>query len=811
MRHVKRFFAVVVVLLVTTIVIVFALLRASLPDYDATIAVGGVSDTVFITRDTHGVPHINGATEQDIAFGLGFAHAQDRLFQMDINRRIGAGRMAEILGAQGFGFDRYFRTLNFAGKAKSAFKNLDDTTRNALQSYADGVNAFLAQNMAPLPPEFLILGYEPEVWKPTDTLIWQKMMWLDLSGNARHEVARAQLLAKLSPEQVESLYPTYPGDTEFPLPKLADLYENLPLEALAARMGPPKPPGYGSNNWVISGAHTASGMPLLANDPHLGLTTPSIWYLARLHNRSDASNVVGVSFPGSPAIILGRNDKIAWGFTNTNPDIQDLYVEKLVGENQYLTPNGPADFITRTEIIRIKGEHDRLITVRETRHGPVISDVQDNLKETLGDAYVIAMQWTALGEKDMAPKALRDLNKASDFGSFVAAISAYFGPEQNMVYADTDGNIGYFAPAMVPVRHPDNAIGGRIPSPGWDDIYDWQGFLPLSALPQRYNPKGGIIATANEKIVDQDYPHYLTRDWALPYRGNRIRHELEARQDHSVESFQKLQGDIVSDMARDVLPWMLDALDKESDARSLLTAWDGIMDKDRPEPLLFQTWLRTYYEALVADELGDLFKGQRRVRPRLIKSGLYWEAGAEQRATDKAYYALSPLESTIARAWCDNVATEAKETCRGLAADSFDAAVEKLSGTYGPKLSAWRWGDAHILTQSHRPFGVVPVLGDFFQLSGEQSGGRYTVNVAGNNVSPSGAHRSSFGPSYRGIFDLSDMNNSRFVQPTGQSGHPLSPFHGNMFGLWSKTESFKISTETAEPAEAIGTVKLYPQ
>ncbi len=440
------------------------------------------------------MPHIAAASDNDLYFGMGFVHAQDRLWQMEMNRRIGHGRVAEVLGEAGLGFDKYFRTLGFTEAAESALKHVDDETRTALEAYAAGVNAYIDSHKGAWPPEFVLTGTTPTRWEPVDTLVWQKMMWLDLSGNMRSELARARLLTKLSPAHVQSLYPSYPGEIETPLPDLAAIYGETNIESAIALVGEEMPEGYGSNNWVVSGDHTQSGKPLLANDPHLGLTTPSIWYLVRLNNTTTGANLVGVSFPGTPSIILGRNDRIAWGFTNTYPDIQDLYVEKVLEDGKsYLTPDGPADFVTREEIIKVKDADDVVLTVKETRHGPVVSDVVGTSGEFVREGYVLALRWTALNETDFAVAGLRGLASATDFESFKTAGRHYFGPEQNMIYADVDGNIGYYAPALVPVRKPGNEIMGRLPSPGWDAKYDWEGYVSYDDLPTRYNPDGGIM------------------------------------------------------------------------------------------------------------------------------------------------------------------------------------------------------------------------------------------------------------------------------------------------------------------------------
>jgi len=803
-------------LLVVTSLIGFGWLRSSLPDLDGTVTLSGIDAPVTIARDSYGIPHISADSDADMFFGLGYAHAQDRLWQMEVNRRLGAGRLAEVIGEPGVGFDKYFRTLGFAVRAASAWDNLDAETRHLMQTYADGVNAYLAEHRGAWPPEFVLTGTTPEPWSPLDTLVWQKMMWLSLSGNMRHELARARLATQLTPEQIMSIYPTYPGDVEAPFPELDTLYAGT-LETLMAVTGGEPEATIGSNNWVIDGSRTKSGMPLLANDPHLGLSTPSIWYLVRLHNRTKDTNLVGVGFPGSPSIILGRNDKIAWGFTNTASDVQDIFIEKLVNDGQqYLTPDGPADFVTRPELIKVSGGDDILMTVRETRHGPVMSDLadpDDNDNEFLRDGHVLALQWTALMDEDPAVKGILALTRSDNFDAFKAAGTLYYGPEQNMVYADTDGNIGYYAPALVPVRRPDNEIMGRLPSPGWLAKYDWQGFLPFEDLPTRFNPDGGMIATANEKIVGDDYPHFLTRDWSLPYRGNRIRAELDAVEKHDVESFAALHYDTTSDMARELVAALLPHLDKESAGYRYLSEWQGQMDKNRAEPLIFHTWMRHYQEALMADELGDLYDDFRRLRPRLISSTLRHAATADGTTgdADTPYYTMPTIGKDAAMAWCDNITTnDVTESCADLAVQAMETTFEDLTEKHGTEAYLWKWGDEHILTQSHRPFSQIPVIKDYFELTAPASGSVHTINVSGVSQNENSRHASGFGASYRGIFDMDDLEKSIYVQPTGQSGNPFSRHFDDLFPLWLKGEYVTIPTTEAVPADAAHILRLEP-
>lgn len=789
------------------------ILRSSLPELDGTITLKGLSADVTITRDAYGVPHIVAETRHDLYFASGFVHAQDRLWQMEMNRRIGRGRVAEILGESALQIDRMVRTFGFPRKAEKALATITAEGRAALDAYAAGVNAFLEYRRGALPPEFLLVGIEPEPWKPIDTLVWSKMMWFDLSKNMSEEISRALLLTKLTPDQVQAIFPTYPGEkAEAPLPNLSDIYASLPLDDMLAVYGEPKEAAHGSNNWVVSGAHTETGSPMLANDPHLGLTTPSIWYLMHLHDKETGRHAVGVSFPGSPGLVLGRNDKMAWGFTNTASDVQDLFIEKLLDDDQYLTPDGPADLILFEEVIKIKGEDPEILTVRETRHGPIVSDLLPIGEDVVADGYGVALQWTALMDTDPSVDVLLNTLDAETFDEFRSATRSYAGPEQNMVFADVSGAIGYTAPARVPVRKPDNMIKGRLPSPGWDSRYDWDGYLPYEAMPLQDNPASGVVATANERIVPFDYPHYLTRDWTLPYRGNRIRHRLEADAPLSMADMNDIQNDQISDFARALLPSLMILLPKDSPARPVFEGWDGAMTRDSAAAALFQHWHRRYWEALISDELGPkLFERVRGPRGQLLASSIIHTAGADVVKYGSAYYEFALMDPSVALSWCDDTSTkDAIETCKDLALSVMDQSFRELSDQLGSDTASWRWGTLHQLTQTHRPFTNVPALGKYFHLSGEQGGSPYTVNVAGVSNTPDTFLTSSMGPSYRGIFDLADLDQSLYALPTGQSGHPLSKHHGDLYKLWDRGELFKIPTDPAK-IEAVHSLTLTPK
>src|SRR5438067_3312308 len=425
-------------------------LISSLPQLDGRIAVHGPAGEVRIARDADGIPLITAASDPDAAFGLGFAHAQDRLFQMELQRRYGAGRLTELFGPQALATDRQMRVLGLYRAAEAELATLSPAVRRGLDAYAAGVNAFLATRRGALPPEFLLLGFRPDPWRPADSLVWGKLMDLELAGNYRGELLRARLARTVSADDLAVLYPEYPKEAPTTLAELATIYRQLPLDRLYAALPPLVGPIYASNNWVVDGAHSESGKPVLANDPHLGFAAPGFWYLARL--KTPQGEIAGGTVAGVPLVVVGHNDRIAWGFTTTGSDVEDLFIEQIDPANpgRYLTPDGSAAFMTREEIIEVRGAAPVRLTVRATRHGPVLSDVLS--EGTAESGYVLALQTSFLDPDDRTADALWNMNRARDWTGFRAALANVVGPQQNIVYADTGGTIGFIAPARIPIR-----------------------------------------------------------------------------------------------------------------------------------------------------------------------------------------------------------------------------------------------------------------------------------------------------------------------------------------------------------------------
>ncbi len=778
------------VILSLVLLVVFLYLRTSLPKVSGTLTLPGLGAPVEVIRDENAVPHIYAKSSEDALFALGFVHAQDRLFQMDFQRRVGAGRLSEVLGDATLETDKFLRTLGVYRSAEQTLPNLSAEAQGALAAYSAGVNAFLGQRKGALPPEFLILGYEPEPWQPADSLVWLKMMAWDLGGNWDDELLRARLLKVLPPERVAQLWPPYPGDAPVILPDFSALYQKLPLDKLWATSPKPLPPGAGSNNWVVSGEHSVTGAPLLANDPHLALQTPALWYLAQLS--APGLETIGATLPGLPLVVLGRTDRIAWGFTNTGPDTQDLFVEQFdpKNPNRYKTPTGWAELTTRQETIRVKGQADVTLKVRETRHGPLVSDVSADAAEVAGSEYALAFAWTSLRNDDLSLQAGLDLNQAQNWNDFTEALRNFHAPQQNIVYADVDGNIGMVAPARVPIRKNGN---GLVPVPGWTGDYDWTGFIPFEKLPHVYNPPSGQIVTANNKLVPDDYPYFLTSEWAEPYRVERITALLAAQAKHSLGSFRDVQADQLSGMVGDFLPFLLSVQAEGTEAQALqarLAAWDGVMTANAPEPLIFSTWYRAFTRLVLEDDLSKggpdtLFDDTWGFRPLFFRNVIRKQT-----------------------AWCDNVATPELETCKLLGATALRQAAQELQEHYGDDINRWRWGDPHYADHDHLVFAQTP-LGRLFNLRVPNGGDAFTVNAARYALDEEGAAQTS-GPGLRALYDLSDLERSQFIQPTGQSGNVLSAHYRDFLERWVEVEYLPMVTARNQLGDVLETLRLVP-
>ncbi len=757
----------VVSLVLLAVAGVAGLLWVTLPPGRQTLALAGLSAPVDVTFDADGVPRIAAATEADAATALGYVHARDRMFQMELMRRAASGRLSEIAGAATLRLDRTMRTLGLRRRAEADLAAMPADLRLLLDRYAAGVNAWTAQRGRLAAPEFVLLG-APEPWTPTDSLLWGKTMGLYLSGNWRQELSRAALLRTVPAARVDQLWPAHDAT---PQPDAA-LPDPTPDPALPARSrlaglvpGFPEPftlPGSASNGWAVDGRHSATGAPLLAGDPHLSYSQPGIWYLARID--TPAGTLVGATAPGVPILVLGHNGRIAWTFTTTGADTQDVFVETVLADGRYASPDGPQAFTTREERIRVRGGEDQIMTVRETRHGPVISD----LDEPGGPVLALAAANLAPGDPAAG---LLALNRANDVDAAGQAAAAIVAPVQNLIVADR-ARVAQFTTGRVPLRR---AGDGRIPVPGADGAHDWTGFASGASLPRYVDPASGRVVNANERVAGPDFPVFLGADWFADFRARRIRALLDAKPKHDLAGFAAMQVDDRSEFARDVLPALraapaADGLPRR--AQALLAHWDGAMDIDLPQPLILNAWVRRFNKLV------------------LERGGVPGSGGPR---ADFVAWVLSPAGA----GWCGG-------DCGPLLADALASSAAALAERFGPDPSAWRWGQAHEALFPHPILGLLPVVGPLTTASIEQPGDDTTVYRGSTR---SDGFASVHGAGFRGVYDLADLERSRFIAVPGQSGHQLARHARDKMRRWRDGDTVSLGKQVAVPSD---TIRLHP-
>jgi penicillin amidase len=777
MKRLGKLLAAFGIMLLVLVVILAAagtwFVRRPWPKVKGDIAVEGLSAPVQVIRDEWGVPHIYAENEHDLFFAQGYVHAQDRLWQMEFNRRVASGTLSAILGNATLDTDRFMRTIGLRRAAEKDWALAEGETREALQTYADGVNAFIESHLDRLPLEFTILGTEPEPWTPVDTLAWGKVMSYFLCGNYDSELLRARLIAGLGTEAAQQLVPPYPESGPVIVPPEALSYswlrdaEFLDLDAAAFGSGLPRT-DWGSNNWVVHGSRTATGLPLLADDMHLGLDMPAIWYENGLHGGPFDS--VGYSFPGVPMIIVGHNERIAWAVTNLPSDVQDFYIEKLddaAHPTQYEFEGEWRDLGVLYETIEVKDSSPVPLQVRSTHHGPIMNEVLGNLPQ----AEPLALKWTAL-EGTQLFNAVRGINLATNWDEFRQALTFWDAPSQNFVYADVEGNIGYQSPGKIPIRAPGHQ--GSVPVPGWTGEYEWQGFIPFDELPRTFNPPAGFIATANNKVVTDDYAYRITDDWAAPYRAQRITDLLAADDSITVEDMRNIHAQTYSLPAESLRPYLSavePADDLQARALDLFKQWDLYNEADSTGASVFQVWYWFLVDDVFRDELGDALMDRYRAysnthMPLLID----WMAQPDN-------------------PWFDDVNTPEVETRDDVLHSSLADAVNWLSDNYGEDSDEWQWGKLHTKTFVHNPLGQSGIGAIEWLFNSEPIAARgdgFTVDAA--SFSLNAPFAMGGGVSQRYIADLSDFANSLSIHTTGQSGHLFHPHREDFIPLWQNVE-----------------------
>lgn len=741
----------------------FVWVMSSLPRIEGVVPIRGLELPASVARDHAGIPHIVARSVRDAYFTTGWVHAQDRLWQMEMQRRIGAGRLAEIVGAQGLGNDRFMRTLGIYRLAEAGFDSLDKPTRDALMAYAEGVNAWLDAHSHRLPPEFLVLGFRPEPWKPADSLVWGRLMALQLTNNWRDEVLKAKLAGRFDSRRLNELWPGMPSDAPVTLGA-------RDADALLAAIPKAAEPHLASNVWAVSGSRTASGKPLLANDPHLGFQAPILWYLMGIE--APGLHLAGATVPGVPFHLIGHNGRIAWGTTTTHADTVDLFVEKLVGADAYQTPRGPKPFAVRAETIKVKGEAAVALAVRETAHGPVVSDLI--AKDLAAPGQVVALRATALERDDLTAQAFHKVNRAIDWRGFTSALKDFHSPVQNFAFADTGGTIGFATAGRVPLRKDGD---GALPARGWTGEGEWTGWIAPERMPQTTNPKSGQVVNANNKVTPDRYPFRIANAWPEAYRAQRIADLLGKQSGLKPEAMAAMQLDDVS-LAALELKDLLGAPESKDpravEAARLIAAWDGKAARGRPEPLIFAAWTRELWHGLLADELAGDFAHFQHLRP----------------------YVLIDL-LTRHRHWCDDVGTAELESCEHQVAGALDRAMLSLTAKHGTTIADWKWGDEHHARFSHPILGHVPGLSWLTDLDVATDGDDFTINRGSFGATD---FQHTHGAGMRVVFDLANLANSRFIIATGQSGNPLSRHYDDLVQPWRDNLGLSIGRNHAMEA-----------
>jgi len=820
----------------------------SYPQLDGELKVAGLNGAVDIYRDRMGIPHIYASTPHDLFFAQGYIHAQDRFWQMDFWRHIGSGRLSEMFGQGQVKTDSFLRTLGWQQVAEQEYASLSPESKAILDAYTDGVNAYI-QDRTPieLSLEYLILtgllnrGYTIEPWTPVNSLTWGKSMAWDLGGNLDSEIERAILLKTLTLKQLAELYPPYPEDYPVIVPTTGGNVSNaegsklvaqdLDIQPATLNLQPvadnivlldsvlgPRGSGIGSNSWTVSGKLTATGMPLLANDLHLSIQMPSIWYQNSLHcqPKSDACpfEVTGFSFAGVPGVVAGHNEDIAWGYTNLGPDVQDLFIERVNPDNpnQYEVDGRWANFETRQETIQVGGGDPVELTVRLTRHGPVVSDTYGALKDqvdpkkkpeatpfkdkagiTLPENYVIALSWTALSPSTPFD-AIWGFNKAQNWDEFRSAARDFHVPAQNLLYADTQGNIGYQTPGDIPIRKKGD---GTLPVPGWNSEYDWSGYIPYEELPYAYNPESGYIVTANNQANPRDYPFLITRDWNYGQRAARIVDMIQnAPGKIDAAYIQSMHGDSKNLNAEVLVPILLSLeLDQElAPVRDqFLASWDYQEHASSQSAAVF--------ESFWANLLTDTFKDD------LPED--YWPGGGS-----RWYEVMRNLVKQPDSLWWDDKETEPMvETRDDMFVRAFEETVTQMIKDYGRDLAKWpQWGELHSATfrnQALGDSGIGPIEALFNRGPYNTGGSDSVVDATGWTVGESFQVNSL--PSEREIVDLGNLDASLASHTTGQSGHAFDRHYADMAPMWADVQYYPMWWEQASvEADAESHLRLTP-
>jgi penicillin amidase len=757
---------------------VYAYLRSTLPDYNGEITVTGIIKPVDIIRDAYGMPHIYAKTDEDASFALGYCMAQDRLFHMDLMRRAARGKLAEILGKDLVPADKYFRTITAGKPIEEIAAAHKHETLSALKAYAAGVNYFIKHHKGSLPIEFTILGYEPEPWQPSDATAVHYVMAEDLNIAFGTEMLHVAAIDKVGEEMAKEIFPDYVEGYPTIAPEGSTALNFIKTLNLAREIRATDGGG-ASNSWVVSGKKSATGGPILANDPHLGYGAPGIWYEA--HIVSPSMNVSGALLPGTPFVIIGANEHVAWGFTNVMADDADFYIEKINPTNpdQYEFIERWEDMTIKEEVIKVKDADNIKFKVRLTRHGPIIDEIT---KYKEGKNTTLSIRWTAYEMLQDTP--FYYLNIARSVDDIEKAAEHFKCPGQNWVYADDKGNIGYWAAVGIPIR---DGFSGAVPVPGWDGKHEWKGYVPTRQQPHLRNPSWGWIATANNKHVGDDYPYPISHYYAMPDRFVRIEEMITAKQKFDTQDFAKMQVDFYVVLAKEWVPMMLASLsgkqfsETEKKAIAVLRNWNFVAGSEDIAPTIFH--------AIINEMVKNTFK-------KRLGEDLY---GQYLKNKDVVFNAMRNLIAADQSRWFDDPDTAEAEGINDIIGKSFTEAIIYLDEKMGSNVDDWKWGNLHTLTLYH-PFGKSSSLMGYFMNIGPfpMGGSIATVNPQPYKLSEpwEGYH----GASLRYIIDFVNWKNSCRVIPAGISGNFMSPHYDDQAELWrtGKYRPFVLDRKSVE-------------
>ena len=789
-------------------------LSRSLPEYSKTVQLEQLIAPVEIVRDTANVPHIFGKNDHDTLFALGYAHAQDRLWQMTMLRRTAQGRLSELFGEATLPIDMTVRRLAIYSAARQSLSALRPDTLAKLDAYALGVNARLREiNESALgrgSPEFFIFSNAISPWTAADSLAIVKLMGIQLSSHLHQEVLRARASLVLEGDRIKDLLPDMPGNSQADLIDFTRLFPELsPIKTSSARehsaLSPFKPIALAgaSNAWAALPGRSATRGTLLANDPHLELTAPSIWYLARLE--LSTGGVIGGTIPGLPLVLVGRSAKLGWGLTSSNLDDTDVFIEKLnpLDPSEYKTPEGYKPFVKKQSIVRIKDNSPVTLEMFWTENGPVLPGSHSNLETVTPAGHVTSVAWTLLSSQDTSIEAGFDLMAAQSVQEGLVASRAFVAPSQILTLADSK-QIAMRTIGALPKRDPRHQSKGRLPSAGWLAQNRWQGVFDPSVNPVFLNPASGVLGHTNNKYTDRSFPEHISFDWGDSQRVQRMTRLLQTREAHTRDSFIEAQLDSVSPTARTLLPLIGGELWYQSQsvpadspagrrqtALDLLANWNGEMNEHLPEPLIYAAWLRALHKRLIVDELGPLHEAFTHAEPLFIERVFRDVAGAG--------------------IWCDVAQSRRQESCAEMSRLALDDALAELVATYGSEITALRWGEAHQATHDHPVLGDVPILKWFVNIRQSTSGGDHTLQRGKTSGTGPNPYLNVHAGGYRGVYDFADPDSSVFIISTGQSGHPLSRHYDNLGKLWRRGEYVPMTLdETLARAGATGVTTLTP-